>query len=132
MRNTLLAILIFALTGVTLSGCANLFGLGTRSATVTYQDTAWCLPPKLRRVLKRVARRYGPVTVHSTHRWWLENRRKGGARSSMHLKCKAADFSVRADPKSVIAFLKSQRAVGGYKYYPSGFYHIDTGPRRTW
>ena len=132
MHKTLLAILIVALAGSSLTGCANLFGLGSRSATVTYQDTGWCLPPKLRRVLKRVARRYGPVTVHSTHRWWLENRRKGGARSSLHLKCRAVDFSVKGSPNSVIAYIKSQKAVGGYKYYSSGHYHIDTGPRRTW
>jgi len=132
MRKTVMTILIFATVGLLLTGCAGLSSLGSRSATVTYNDTAWCLPLKLRRVLKRVARRYGPVTVHSTHRWWLENRRKGGASRSLHLQCRAADFSVRGDPSSVIRFLKSQRAVGGYKYYPGGFYHIDTGPRRTW
>lgn len=132
MRTPFAAFLILAIAGTSLTGCANLSVFGSRSATVTYRDTAWCLPPKLRRVLKRVAQRYGPVTVHSTHRWWLENRRKGGARNSYHLKCKAVDFSVDGDPASVVAFLKSQRAVGGYKYYSSGFYHIDTGPRRTW
>ncbi len=132
MRNVVVTSLVVSLAAVSLTGCAGLFGFGSQSATVTYKDTGWCLPPQLRRVLKRVARRYGPVTVHSTHRWWLENWRKGGARNSYHLRCKAVDFSVDGDPASVVAFLKSQRAVGGYKYYSSGFYHIDTGPRRTW
>ncbi len=132
MRKTVFTIMILVMAAGTLTGCANLFGFGSRSATVTYQDTKWCVPRKLKRVLNNVARRYGPVTVHSTKRWWLENWLKGGARNSLHLKCRAVDFSVDADPASVIAYLKSQPAVGGYKYYPSGFYHIDTGPRRTW
>lgn len=124
--------MIIVMTGGSLTGCANLFGLGSRSATVTYQDTKWCVPGKLKRVLKKVSRRYGTVTVHSTKRHWLENLRKGGARNSLHLKCRAVDFSVDGDPASVIAFLKSQSGVGGYKHYASGHYHIDTGPRRTW
>lgn len=132
MRNTIFTVLILVMAGGSLTGCANLFGLGSQSATVNYQDTKWCVPRKLKRVLKRVARRYGPVTVHSTKRSWFENRRKGGARNSLHLKCQAVDFWVRGDPASVVAYLKSQPAVGGYKYYSSGHYHIDTGPRRTW
>ena len=132
MRKTIMTVLIVAATGVPLSGCASVFGFGTRTAVVNYQDTKWCVPRKLKRVLRNVSRRYGPVTVHSTKRWWFENWRKGGARNSLHLKCKAVDFSVPGDPNSVIAYLKSQPAVGGYKYYRTGFYHIDTGPRRTW
>jgi len=120
---------------VTLAGCSSLPGfgwVGSSSSTVSYQDTKWCVPRKLKRVLNRVSQRYGPVTVSSTKRWWFENWRKGGARRSYHLKCKAVDFNVKGDPSSVVAFLKAQPEVGGYKHYPSGHYHIDTGPRRTW
>jgi hypothetical protein len=118
-----------------LSGCGSLPGFGwmtSSSSTVYYRDTKWCVPGGLKRVLNRVSERYGPVTVSSTKRWWYENWRKGGASHSYHLKCKAVDFSVKGDPESVVTFLKSQPEVGGYKYYPSGHYHIDTGPRRTW
>jgi uncharacterized protein YcbK (DUF882 family) len=132
MRKTVFTMMIMVMASLPLTGCANLFGFGSRTATVTYQDTSWCVPRRLKRTLKNVSRRYGPVTVHSTKRWWLENWWKGGARKSMHLNCRAVDFSVKGDPASVVAFLKSQRGVGGYKYYPSGHYHIDTGPRRTW
>ena len=134
MRKTVITVLIVAMTGLPISGCANLFGLGSYSSKVHYNDTKWCVPRKLKRVLNRVADRYGPVTVHSTKRWWLENWWKGGAKNSYHLKCKAVDFSVRGgDPASVLAYLKSQSAVGGYSYYArTGHYHIDTGPRRTW
>ncbi len=118
-----------------LSGCSSVTGLGWlggSSSAVSYNDTAWCVPRSLKKVLNRVAKRYGPVRVHSTKRWWLENWWKGGAPNSLHLKCRAVDFSVRGNPSSVVAFLKSQSAVGGYKYYPGGHYHIDNGRRRTW
>ncbi|MEM6461590.1 MAG: DUF882 domain-containing protein [Pseudomonadota bacterium] len=133
MRKVLFSVCIVALAGVPLTGCASFFGLGSQSAKVHYNDTRWCVPRQLKRVLNRVADTYGPVTVHSTKRWWLENWMKGGAKNSYHLKCQAVDFSVSADPASVIAYLKAQPEVGGYSYYPSsGHYHIDTGPRRTW
>ncbi len=120
--------------GLVVAGCSSLPGFGWMgsNSAVSYHDTKWCVPRKLKRVLNRVADRYGQVHVHSTKRWWLENWWKGGAPNSLHLKCKAVDFTVQGDPASVVAFLKAQPEVGGYKYYPSGHYHIDTGRRRTW
>jgi len=121
-----------------LSSCASGSGLGfwsfLRPAKVTYKDTKWCVPWRLKTVLKRVARRFGPVTVHSTYRRPLENKRKGGKPKSFHLTCRATDFAIKGNPspRKVIRFLKSHWQVGGYSYYPRGFYHIDTGPRRTW
>ena len=103
-----------------------------RPAPVQWNDTSWCVPPRLKVVLRQVARRYGPVKVHSTHRWPLENRLKGGKPRSYHLSCRAVDFAVRGDPPGVLEFIKAQREVGGYARYKQGFYHIDTGPRRTW
>ena len=101
---------------------------------VTYNDTKWCVPRKLKKVLKDVSYKFGPVSVHSTKRRWLENRRKGGAKNSFHRQCRAVDFAIRGnpDPQAVLAYLKSKRSVGGYSYYPGGHYHIDNGPRRTW
>ncbi|AXS41938.1 D-Ala-D-Ala carboxypeptidase family metallohydrolase [Breoghania sp. L-A4] len=135
MRNRTYPIAVVLVFGLALSGCASVTGLGWlggSSSAVAYNDTAWCVPRKLKKVLNRVADRYGRVQVHSTKRWWLENWWKGGAKHSMHLDCRAVDFSVRGDPASVVAFLKAQRDVGGYKYYPGGHYHIDNGRRRTW
>ncbi|WP_417687218.1 YcbK family protein [Roseibium sp.] len=130
-------VLVIVLT-MALAGCgtvAGVTGLGWMTGShdaIAYNDTAWCVPRKLKKVLNRVAKRYGSVQIHSTKRWWLENWWKGGARDSYHLKCRAVDFSVRGNPSSVVAFLKAQPEVGGYKHYSSGHYHIDTGPRRTW
>lgn len=101
-------------------------------APIDWNDTRWCVPPRLRQTLRAVAREYGPVKVHSTHRWPFENRRKGGKPKSYHLTCRAVDFSVAGDPPGVTEFLKARDGVGGYSRYPQGFYHIDSGPRRTW
>jgi len=118
-----------------LSACAGGdFASFFRPAKITWNDTSWCTPLPLKIALTRVAKRFGPVRVHSTHRWPLENLRKGGKPRSYHLTCQAVDFSVRGgNPSEIKAYLKSMREVGGYSYYPrSNFFHIDTGPRRTW
>ncbi|MBL4815224.1 MAG: DUF882 domain-containing protein [Shewanella sp.] len=117
-----LAVLVLALV---LVGCS-------LSPRITWHDTSWCTPWSMKYVLNRVATRFGSVSIHSTHRWPLENWRKGGKKRSYHLTCRAVDFSVRGEPKNVIRFLKSLPQVGGYSYYKKGFYHIDNGPRRTW
>ncbi|MFZ1814920.1 MAG: D-Ala-D-Ala carboxypeptidase family metallohydrolase [Rhizobiaceae bacterium] len=100
--------------------------------SITWNDTRWCVPLRLKRVLRKVSQRFGPVTVYSSHRWPLENRRKGGKKRSYHLTCRATDFAVKGDPAGVIDYLVTLPDVGGYSRYPQGFYHIDTGPRRTW
>lgn len=128
-------VLALLLTPV-LAGCAGPHavrggGYG-RPADVTWKDSRWCVPWKLQRVLKRVSRRYGPVVVHSTHRWPIENWLKGGKARSWHLRCKATDFSISGYSQDITDYLRAQPEVGGYSRYPQGFYHIDTGPRRTW
>ncbi|MHA7775477.1 YcbK family protein [Roseibium sp. M-1] len=138
MRQHLIAWTLFLGLTASLAGCgsvAGVTGMGWMTAShnsIDYNDSSWCVPRKLKKVLNRVAARYGHVTVSSTKRWWLENWWKGGAKDSYHLNCRAVDFSVGGDPSSVIAFLKAQPEVGGYKHYSSGHYHIDTGPRRSW
>lgn len=117
-----------------LSGCASwkLSGINY-PVQIDWNDTRWCVPLRLKLVLRKVSRRFGKVVVHSTHRWPFENRRKGGKPRSYHLTCRAVDFSVRgADPQAVKKYLISRPEVGGYSYYRQGFFHIDTGPRRTW
>ena len=129
-RKAMMAVLVLPLI---LTSCAGGF-FSLTPAKVTWGDTRWCVPVQLKYAIKRVAKKFGPVRVHSTHRWPLENWRKGGKKKSYHLKCQAVDFSVkRGNPAQVKRFLRSMSAVGGYSYYRRGnFYHIDTGPRRTW
>lgn len=104
--------------------------------TVHYKKASWCVPWSLKRVLRRVAHRYGDVVVFSTWRSPWHNWRVGGASSSYHKTCQAVDFKVRgANMRRVYAYVKRQSAVGGHKLYSrrrGGHIHIDTGPRRSW
>jgi uncharacterized protein YcbK (DUF882 family) len=132
LRRLKIAVLILPLA---LSACAgsdfvNFF----KPAKITWNDTSWCTPLQLKSAITKVAKNFGPVRVHSTHRWPLENKRKGGKPKSYHLTCRAVDFSVQGgSPNEIKNYLKSMWEVGGYSYYPRGnFFHIDTGPRRTW
>ncbi len=91
-----------------------------------------CVPRPLKKILDKVARRFGSLTVNSTHRSQRHNREVGGAKHSYHLKCQAVDFRIRRNIRATVAFLKRQTQIGGLKHYGGGRFHIDTGPRRTW
>jgi uncharacterized protein YcbK (DUF882 family) len=101
-------------------------------AHVEYRAPANCVPGSLRSVLAKVSAKYGPITVNSTYRSPGKNRKAGGKRKSMHLSCRAVDFRAHGNSRGLMQFLAAQKEVGGLNRYPSGFYHIDNGPRRTW
>ncbi len=117
-----------------LAACSSLpgYNLFAGKGRVIYNASSWCVPFRLKRVLRGVARKYGTVTVHSTYRTWWHNRKVGGARRSMHRRCKAVDFSVNGNMRAAYRYVKRHRSVGGYKRYSSGHIHIDTGSKRTW
>lgn len=127
-----IAIILVACFAV--SSCASmpiLYKIGGKGE-VRYQKVSWCVPGRLKRVLRRVAHRYGDVTVFSTFRSPWHNWRVGGAKKSYHRTCRAVDFKVNANMAEVYAYVKRQPEVGGHKRYRSGHIHIDTGPRRSW
>jgi hypothetical protein len=99
---------------------------------VKWVASSGCLNARLRAVIYEVASAFGPVTVNSTCRSRRHNSRVGGARHSHHLSGNAVDFRVRGHARGVYAFLRSHASVGGLKFYRRGFFHIDTGSRRTW
>jgi hypothetical protein len=100
---------------------------------IRWAANSGCLNSSLRAVISQVASAFGPVTVNSTCRGRRHNARVGGARQSHHLSGNAVDFRVGgASSRSVYAFLRSHGSVGGLKLYRRGFFHIDTGSRRTW
>lgn len=101
-------------------------------AHIEFRAPAKCIPSSLRAILAKVSAKYGPITVNSTYRAPSKNRKVGGRGKSMHLSCRAVDFRVHGSTRGLMQFLVSQGGVGGYNRYPSGFYHIDNGPRRTW
>ncbi len=138
MLRTLVRPVAVMLVAITLAGCSSLPGLYRiwGEGEVRYQKASWCVPWSLKRVLRRVAHKYGDVIVFSTWRSPWHNWRVGGASSSYHKTCQAVDFKVPgANMSSVYRYIKRQSEVGGHKLYPSrrgGHIHIDTGPRRTW
>ncbi len=134
MSGTISRKLVALLLVATLSACSALpnFGVFGSKGTVTYQATSWCVPFRLKRVLRKVARKYGNVSVHSSYRTWWHNRKVGGAKRSMHRRCKAVDFSVDGNMQAAYRYVKNHPSVGGSKLYRSGHIHIDTGTRRTW
>jgi hypothetical protein len=91
-----------------------------------------CLPKTLLNVLYDVGMKFGDVKVISGYRSRSHNRAVGGASRSLHMECRAIDFFVTGAGKGVLEWLVRQKAVGGYKRYPFGSFHIDNGPRRTW
>lgn len=100
---------------------------------VKWVANSGCLNSSLRAVIHQVASAFGPVTVNSTCRGRRHNARVGGARHSHHLSGNAVDFRVGgASSRAVYSFLRSHGSVGGLKLYRRGFFHIDTGSRRTW
>lgn len=111
---------------------AILAALPRGKAYIDYRAPSNCIPAPLRAVLTRVSKKYGPITVNSTYRSPGQNRKAGGKGKSMHLSCRAVDFRVHGASGGLMRFLAAQKEVGGLNRYPSGFYHIDNGPRRTW
>ena len=138
MSRGLRKIAILVMLSLTLTACSSLPGLYRigGKGEVIYAKASWCVPWRLKRVLRRVAYRYGDVVAFSTWRSPWHNWRVGGASRSYHKTCRAVDFKVRgANMNEVYRFVKKQRGVGGHKLYSprrGGHIHIDTGPRRTW
>ncbi len=76
----------------------------------------------------------GPLVVHSGYRSPQTNSQtEGAARLSYHMWGKAVDFHVPGIALSDLAGICEACPIsGGVGYYPEGWVHIDTGPRRSW
>jgi len=93
------------------------------------------LHPRLIRLLATIKRHYGRVPIVSSGcRSHRHNRRVGGARRSMHLRCMAADFRVagvsKAKLRRYVSSLPGRGGVG--TYCGRSIVHLDVGPRRSW
>ncbi len=107
-------------------------GLGGERVVADPMAPMACLPPVVKRALTDVALRFGTIIVRSTHRPPDMNRRMGGARASLHIACRAADFRIEAEPALVMAYLRARPELGGVKRYRNGIIHIDDGDKRAW
>ncbi len=93
------------------------------------------LHPRLRYLLTKVRSHYGrSIVVTSGCRSYRHNRRIGGAKRSMHLKCMAADIKVSGVSKgSLRRYVASMAGRGGVgTYCGRSIVHLDVGPRRSW
>lgn len=106
--------------------------VGGRSRGIIYNAPWKCVPGRLKTVISQISRKFGKVVISSTHRSGTRNRKVGGKKRSYHLRCQAVDFRVKGKTKGLTRWLAKHPLVGGYKRYPAGHFHIDTGPRRTW
>ncbi|WP_193227627.1 YcbK family protein [Aureimonas psammosilenae] len=94
-----------------------------------------CFQGDLVSIIKAVETRFkSKVVVTSGYRSPRHNTRVNGAKRSMHLQCKAADFIVPgADKFQVANFVRSLPNRGGVgTYCNTSAIHVDTGKQRDW
>lgn len=94
--------------------------------------TTECLPTDLKTVIGQIERKWGGVTLISTHRPGA--RVRGSGRLSRHANCNAIDFRpARGTYRAVASWLKANHN-GGVGTYSGrlNHIHIDNGPRYRW
>ncbi|HHB82035.1 MAG TPA: DUF882 domain-containing protein [Devosia sp.] len=135
---SLAALVVFSLT---LSACAPLaifasssnnyrssFGTQVANSRVN----AFCISPPLRLAIWEFEGRFRKkIVMTSGYRTPWHNASVGGASSSKHMSCDAADFFIPGVPRSeLVAFAKTLSQVGGLGCYRGRNYiHIDTRQR---
>lgn len=107
---------------------------GSDRIAVATSDQIDCLPKIVCKTLRDVADRFGSVTIVSGYRPLGDNARRGGAKHSMHLSCRAVDFLVpnhaSANVQQELAnFLETKP--GRYNVYCTGRAHFDDSNRRN-
>ena len=94
-----------------------------------------CLPRTLVATIKQAERHFGrPAVVTSGFRSPRHNRRIGGAKNSMHVRCLAADVQISGVTKWQLAkYFRSLPGRGGVgTYCHTVSVHVDVGPQRDW
>jgi zinc D-Ala-D-Ala carboxypeptidase len=119
---------LFAGAGDAYRGYGTSFGMYVANASVE----TLCLSPKLRITIAEFEGHFGrKVVVSSGYRNPFHNADVGGADSSYHMRCMAADFFIPGVPKQkLIAFAMRTGSVGGLGCYPGRpFIHVDVRDR---
>jgi zinc D-Ala-D-Ala carboxypeptidase len=145
MPSPLRSILAIATCALTLAACMPMamFASGSGSAYAgkksdwgTYvasnEVNALCLSPKLRFLIWEFEGQFGrKVIMSSGYRDGQHNRAAGGAESSYHTKCMAADFYIPGvDKQQLLAFALHRSSAGGVGCYPGRqFIHVDVRDR---
>lgn len=105
-----------------------------RLMKVKTNDRVGCFPEKLWGFLGEVQAKYGRIEIVSGHRGSSDNRRRGGAKGSLHISCRAADFRVPgANSDEVRKYLEASFSRrGGVGLYCGDRFHLDVGRPRVW
>lgn len=105
---------------------------GLVDVKINTQDEFSCLPAMVKNKLNEMQAMGWQITLMSAHRSKKDNARRGGARHSMHIQCRAADFLVSGVPISQVREYLVSSWTGGLGLYCSGRIHIDNGNHRMW
>ncbi len=95
-------------------------------------DDYSCLPARVKAKLNEMVARGWDVQLMSAHRSRRDNQRRGGARNSLHIQCRAADFIVNGQDREVVEDYLLATWSGGLGLYCSTRFHIDNGNHRIW
>ena len=110
-------------------------GLGSRPGIlIATKDSTSCFPDKLVGFIEEVRGHFGKIEIASGNRGKADNRRRGGARRSLHTHCKAVDFRVPGVPKQEVRNYLTANFSGraGIGYYCKDRFHLDVGNPRQW
>lgn len=118
---------VFALLALTTSAHA-LAICGSDKVIKATSDRTDCLPKVVCKTMREVADRFGTVKIVSSYRPAADNAKRGGAKKSMHIQCRAVDFLVpgydrRNTQQELANFLENKP--GRYNVYCTGRTHFD-------
>lgn len=101
-----------------------------KGRALRYSRSTKCLPSILKRRLRQIKRKFGPIQIISTYRPGA--RIRGSGRRSKHASCRAVDFKVK-NKWAVYRWL-SKKHVGGVGIYSGrcNHIHIDNGGNYRW
>jgi uncharacterized protein YcbK (DUF882 family) len=90
-----------------------------------------CLPGVIKQRLSQIRKRYGSISVVSTHRPGA--RINGSGKASYHGSCRAVDFvPPRGKYRAVTLWLYANHEGGVGTYTCMNHIHIDNGPNYRW
>lgn len=105
-------------------------------------DRNSCLPPKVCTALRKLADKYGKVEIASADRS-KNNKSRGGAKNSHHMRCNAADFfipkivhggggsSQKAIQRDLAQFMINNMPNTGKNVYCTGRAHVSISQREN-
>lgn len=135
---TFMAVSLFALFSASSLLAGSAFAVfGSNSISLSTKDRTDCVPKSVQAALRQVADRFGRVTIKSAFRDKRDNARRGGAKGSLHIQCRAVDFLVpgresKSKQRELASYMRQLKAKSRLRYnvYCSGRSHLDDSSLR--